>query len=91
MPKRLISFVLALLYLSVSIAFSSPHAHDHGATLPDQCVACAWHLESAAEVPAAPVSISVPLFVVIHAQAPDAEAESLTPRLHRDRGPPVRS
>jgi hypothetical protein len=91
MRKRFISLMLALLYLSVSIAFATPHAHDHGHTLPDQCVACAWHLESTADAPTSPVLISVPLLVVIHTPAPDLQADSSTPRLNSDRGPPVRS
>ena len=91
MRKRLISLMLALLYFSVSIAFCSPHAHDHGKTLPDQCVACAWHLEANSDVPAGPILISVPLLVVIHTPAPDVEAESSTPRSHSDRGPPIHS
>ena len=91
MRKRLISLMLALLYFSVSIAFSTPHSHEHGKALPDQCVACAWHFEANADVPTGPVFISVPLLVVIHTPAPDVQAESSTPRSHSDRGPPAHS
>jgi hypothetical protein len=91
MRKRFISFMLALLYLSVSIAFSAPHSHEHGKALPDQCVACAWHLESNADVSTGPVLISVPLLTVIHTPAPDVQTACSTPRLQSDRGPPVHS
>jgi hypothetical protein len=91
MRKRLISLVLALLYFSVSIAFSAPHSHDHSKALSDQCVICAWHLESNADAPTGPIFISVPALFVIHTPAPDVRVDSSMPRSHADRGPPVRS
>jgi hypothetical protein len=93
MRKKLLSLTLALFYFSVSIILSRPHAHNHSNSLAHQqnCVACAWHFEANSDAPTSPTLLSVPLIVAIHTPAPDVQAESVAPRCHTDRGPPVRS
>lgn len=93
MRRKIISLALALFYFSVTIVLSSPHAHNHSQAFAhqQQCAACAWHFEANADAPTGPILISVPFVVVIHSQAPDIQADSLTPRAHRDRGPPFLS
>ncbi|HEY6227842.1 MAG TPA: hypothetical protein VI282_12035 [Verrucomicrobiae bacterium] len=93
MRKKLLSLTLALFYFSVSIILSSPHAHNHSNALAHQqnCIACAWHFEANADVPTGPALISVPLQIAIQTPAPDVQADSIAPRRHADRGPPLRS
>lgn len=91
MRKRLISLMLALLYLSVSLAFSGPHIHDDAQGLSHQCLACAWHFDSNADVPTVAIYISVPVLFVGWIEAPELRAVSSTPVTHADRGPPVHS
>ena len=89
MRNKVLSLALALIYFSVTLVLSAPHAHQHKALSDDQnCVACAWHFEANADAPPGPVLINVPLLIVIHSPAPDVQAESVSPRSHSDRGPP---
>jgi hypothetical protein len=93
MRKKVLSLTLALFYFSVSIILSGPHAHNHTQPLahPQHCVACAWHIEANADVPTSPTLISVPLLIAIQTPAPDVQADSIVPRCHADRGPPLHS
>jgi hypothetical protein len=91
MRKRLISLMLALLYLSVSIAFSGPHVHDDSQGLSHQCLACAWHFESISDAATGPILISVPVILVVPAEEPELRIVSSTPVTHSDRGPPIHS
>lgn len=90
MPKQAVSLILALLYLSVSLA-ASAHHHDDSSpnNLSQQCLACACHLEGQADVPTSPSLISVPLIVVIHSDGSAAIVRSSSPLARADRGPPV--
>jgi hypothetical protein len=82
------SLVLALLYLSVSIAFAEPHTHDDSKGLSHQCLACAWHFDSNADAPTNPILISVPVLVVCPIEEPELRVISSTAVTHDDRGPP---
>jgi hypothetical protein len=88
MRKQLISLMLALLYFSVSLAFSS-HVHDDSKGLSHQCLACAWHFESTADTPVGPLLICPPRIVV--ERAPDSEARAAVGSflVRADRGPPL--
>jgi hypothetical protein len=88
MRKRLISLALALIYFSVTIAFSRPHFHNESRSLSHQCAACAWHFESCTDAPAGPSFIRVPVIIVQAAEAPELRLVSATPVTHADRGPP---
>jgi hypothetical protein len=88
MRKRLISLVLALLYLSVSIAFSGPHVHDDSKGLSHQCLACAWHFDSNTDAPTGPILIRIPVLVVQPIEEPELRVVSSIPVTHADRGPP---
>lgn len=83
--------MLALIYLSASIAFAAPHSHDHGSSLPEQCAACAWHSDSNTDVPVTPNLIRIPPLRSIHTPRPDILPLSQTLRSLRDRGPPLHS
>jgi hypothetical protein len=91
MRKRLISLALALIYFSVTIAFSRPHIHDDSRGLSHQCAACAWHLESCADAPVGPSFVRVPIIIVHPAEEPELRLVSATPVTHADRGPPSHS
>ena len=90
MRKRFISLMLALLYFSVSLAFSS-HVHDDSKGLSHQCLACAWHFESTTDTPAGPVLVCPPRIVL--ERAPDSEARAAAGffLVRSDRGPPLLS
>jgi hypothetical protein len=89
MRNKVLSLALALIYFSVTVVLSGPHAHHHSALSDQQhCVACAWHFEANADAPPAPALIDVPLVVAIHTPPPDVQVDSLSPRSHSDRGPP---
>jgi len=93
MPKRVISSMLALLYLSVSLFFTGGHGHDHDEShgTEHKCVACAWHKESTADRTGEPVQIPVPVvFVAVIASAELPISSSIT-RVELDRGPPFLS
>jgi hypothetical protein len=91
MRKKLLSLMLALLYLSVSIAFAKPHIHDDSQGLSHQCAACAWHYESCTDAPTGPHFIRVPVILVQPAEEPELRVVSSTPVTHADRGPPSHS
>lgn len=87
MRKRLISLMLALLYFSVSLTFSS-HVHDDSKGLSHQCLACAWHFESMADTPIGLDLVCPPRIIV--ERGPDSEARSAVGffLVRSDRGPP---
>lgn len=91
MQKRIISFVLALYYLSVSLWLGSGHFHDHSKGLPHQCVACLWHLESVADAPTGPFLVTPPVIEVSPAVFAETRITTGSPILPSDRGPPVHS
>jgi hypothetical protein len=89
MRKRLIGFLLALCYLSVSLSFSSPHSHHHTEGLSNDCAICAWHSESVTDEPAGPVLVAAVEVVIAPAAALELRAERTTSLVHSARGPPL--
>lgn len=89
MPKRFMSLLLALIYLSVALGISSAHVHHHPGV--EQCPACAWLAHSITDVPVSIAIVrpsSAPIFLPAIS---DSIANSEASALRSDRGPPLLS
>jgi hypothetical protein len=91
MPKRIVSFLLALCYLSVSLSVFNLHFHDHADPLQHSCAVCAWHSESVTDEPVDPAFTIVPVIVVAHFGELELKICASVPNTSSDRGPPLYS
>jgi hypothetical protein len=78
-----------LLYLSASAIFSSVHHHSDDALSGDmQCAACAWHIQSATDVPIVAILPAPPVAIAVQLKLAHISSKPRNMEAVSNRGPP---